>query len=427
MSQPLNNSGDRRSTIRFGHDEGRRDEEFYPASPVASFSTNNEQPEDPVPGLSRYQLQDNSRETDGYRRSYAQPDNFEPPRNPPPAAFNPSFHVSDPHRNSSPARHATWGTDPFDLSSPLSPPQPGLSRTARVTPPAYRGAEPSFAYPSSQPRKTSQDTLYDDSPFNSKTGAKAASSPTDPPAPLDNNGQPLKPALRRSSTEEHLRHLAARQAINLVESHTRDFEPRRRGQYSSARSEDEELGLPRGEHERAAGVLSNLLKLYGNHQQAAGLRRSASCQTSSSWDGEKSEDERGRHPDQLRRTQSDASVATTFYDDEMVDPFDPRMKTKTKSAAEPTAPELSKRRSYSDDGAVEEKIKSRKPSRRESKVYNAMRGKKGAKEGKSSKDRELRITAQVAGSSCNLSAAALTADSERHRHPAAPKLHPQAC
>ena len=405
MSQPLPNSDDRRFTIRFGHDEGRGDETFYPASPVASFSTNSDPTSDQSPGFSRYQLRDETfRDSDrgeGRRRSVGQ--DLSPPRNPPPAAFNPSFHVSEPRRNSV-SQHATYGTDPFDLSSPVAPLAP-LSRSARTTSSARRDPT-SFAYPSSHPRRNSQETLYDESPLNSRMGGIGGAQgkgTSDPPLPLDSRGHPVKPTLRRSSTEEHLRHLAARQAINLVETHTRDFEPRRRGEYSSARSEDEELelGLPRGEHERAAGILSNLLKLYGNQQQAAGYKRSTSCQTSSSAEGEKSEDDRGRHPSQVRRTQSDASIATTFYDDELVDPFDPRIKKGT-SSMETEAPEMDKRRSYSDDGAVEEKIKprkSRKPSKKESKVYNAMNGKKGESGGKELGDRELKITAQVAGSS----------------------------
>ncbi|KAL8276960.1 hypothetical protein RQP46_010595 [Phenoliferia psychrophenolica] len=395
MSRHSPPSDDR--TIRFGHDEGRGDEMFYPASPIASFSSpGNEHLPQTSPAFTRYQLHDDTypgEEREAARRRPHLQDSSAP-RNPAPATFNPSFEISEPH-GSNQARYSTYGTDPFNLTSP-SPISP--LRSAHMAAPAPRGGVPSFAYPSSSPRKASHETLYDSSPLNSKTGKDNR----DTAAPLDSRGQPAKPSLRRSSTEEHQRHLAARQAINLVETHKRDFEPRRRGQYSSARSEDDEdeleLGLPRGEHERAAGVLSNLLKLYGNQKAAGGFKRSTSCQTSSSAEGEKSEDERGRRPSQLRRTQSDASVATTFVDeDEMVDPFDPRNKKAPKKSAE--APELDRRRSYSDDGAVEEKVKPRKPSKRESKVYNAMSGKKGDKGGKSSKDakeRELHITAEVA-------------------------------
>ncbi|KAK4699716.1 hypothetical protein P7C70_g6543, partial [Phenoliferia sp. Uapishka_3] len=361
MSNPPRPSGRAPHNVHFGTDQGSHNDELAPDNDLSDT-------------------------TAPLRTRYLPPAiDTSVPRNPPPAALPSSQSISDPFRHSSSVRSAAYGQDLID-TSPLSP-RP-LGRSSRVTPAPNRGTGDTFAYPSSLPRRNSQDTLYDESPYNAEKGGTPRKSSTS--EPLDSNGRPRRPSLRRESTEEHIRRLAARQAIDIVNSHTRgDFAPRRRRPTSPApRSEDEELGLPR-DHERAAGVLSHLLRLYGQ-QQAAGLRRSASLHEDSSAEGETGPLRgRGEAP-RLRRSRSDNSVATNFFEDDLVDPYDPSNRKKRDDGTE-----MDRRRSYSDDGALDEGIKKRrtaKPAQREDKVYDAMKG-KGAPPPSGG---ELHITAHVA-------------------------------
>ncbi|KAM0751262.1 hypothetical protein T439DRAFT_229395 [Meredithblackwellia eburnea MCA 4105] len=486
MSHPsnanLSPNGERRSSIRFDHDSGNPDQVFYAAS-VSETATpsiaQHDDEEDQSDGESlanqprRYQLQDSpvssstsptfipGRSTFG-RASFGGNSNTRISggglnRTP----VTSSYFQNNLRRQSAPLATppppqqspigATYGTNPFDIISPTSsiaPPPPSVTRGPRGSPPGYRSwasthhNSPTDSFtstPPSLPRNTSSSNPFTSSPEPTTTR------PPFQGQALDLNGQPVKPSLRRSSTEEHLRHLAARQAIDLVNSHSRATTTNSNARNPSSinrtqrlrrsfledtpKCEDEELGLPSRsnrrdeeeegmeyEHERvAAGVLSHLLKLYGNQQQqqqawgrgasSGGLRRSSSCHTSSSWDGvntnDKSPEEffdaQGRpvKVPRLRRTRSDISLATTYGEDELIDPEDPRFRHRKESFGT----ELGRTLSYSDDEGVKEDMKSvgkkrkSRAARREGEVLEAM---KGDRKSVKRKDKELQITANVA-------------------------------
>lgn len=291
-----------------------------------------------------------------------------------------------------------------NLPAPISVGTGGLRRTSRVNPPSYHNRN------SSDLSSASSD-IY-----------------TQRSSPLQQQQHPpLKPALRRSSTEEHLRHLAARQAIDIVQTHTRGLDSDRRAarDEESGRDYEDDRDQPRG-----TGVLSNLLKLYGgergNGSGGGGLKRSASMGTQSSWGtsvapsrtGSLDEREKGvgfgsgRRPG-LKKSYSEASLATSL-NEYVLDDDDPRLRDKDSSSEKEKdgggISYMRKARSYSDEGHPE-KIGKRfrndeKELEKERKVYEAMKGKfdkldkdnkKKWKKGK--KHRALAITAHVAGSS----------------------------
>lgn len=163
---------------------------------------------------------------------------------------------------------------------------------------------------------------------------------------------PLKPALRRSSTEEHLRQQAAREASDLVNSHV---DGRHRTENPTRPRKDEEWEDEVGEdwqnqQRAAAGILSNLLRLYGNGQggPVAGMNRGmtqGSTSSTGSYYNEKDQDLRrrnrrsgeadegafprgGSNKSRMRRADSTNSVNTvgTSVEDKVLDPDDPRSK-----------------------------------------------------------------------------------------------------
>lgn len=441
MSYQADNSTPR---IRFGHDEGIPDDVNYALSPPPT-------PQSVEPPSERFQRRDPAtgrrpsllgigmdspsfgEERYGPRYTADDPYTQSPPARPPPqirplpAAFvgRPQYHVEPTRQNESPRFNPVFSPsgyehhDDSDQEGYHATPPRQSSPPRRASPPSYPPPPPivplfSRGAPSRPPRpdqptfqrKDSNETLYEEPSFP-PAPKWGASNRDAPPSTIGANGQPIKPTLRRSSTEEHLRTLAARQAINVVQSHTREFD---RWDRPSRRDQDEENGYPqRSDPGRGAGVLSNLLKLYGNNQQ--GLRRSNSVGTASSWGGTSrasSMDEKtyadSRPP--IRRSQSETSVATSF--NEPLDPDDPRATAADRPQAAAGATRMNRHNSYSSEGHPEAELRSRKKKdakrasktekelKEEDAVRDAMQGKPG-KKGKSKKHRKtLEITAHVA-------------------------------
>lgn len=126
----------------------------------------------------------------------------------------------------------------------------------------------------------------------------------------------LKPALKRTQTEEETRR-TTRDAVDIVHHHTQGL--RRRNVPGTQTLES----MPRN-----AGVLSNLLQLYGDNAPAGPRRTSSS---DSKWDGEGTQMSRATSVDshfaatraKFGRTDSAASFATTLCEGDL-DPDDPR-------------------------------------------------------------------------------------------------------
>lgn len=215
--------------------------------------------------------------------------------------------------------------------------------------------------------------------------------------------QPLKPALRRTQTEEEARK-ATRDAVDIVQHHTQGL---RRRNVPGVGDGPTLESMPRN-----AGVLSNLLQLYG---APSGPKRTAS--TDSRWDGESTAMSRATSVDshfaareKFGRTDSTASSATTLYEEDL-DPDDPRVRKQGTGDKESQKPPLpgSRERTYSyadTDAASVVSKKSFKGILRRTKsflidedvVYSDLMGKPPTKAVPSSKDkkRRLSITKHVA-------------------------------
>lgn len=159
---------------------------------------------------------------------------------------------------------------------------------------------------------------------------------------------PLKPALRRTQTEEEARK-ATRDAVDIVQHHTQGL---RRRNVPGAGDGPTLESMPRN-----AGVLSNLLQLYG---APAGPKRTQS--TESKWDGESTAMSRAASADshfasreKFGRTDSVASFATTLYEEDL-DPDDPRARkqeAQDKESQKPQVPGMRARQySYADTDAA---------------------------------------------------------------------------
>ena len=222
--------------------------------------------------------------------------------------------------------------------------------------------------------------------------------------PVQQQRQPaLKPALRRTQTEEEARR-TTRNAVDIVHSHTQGLRQRRPGQ-------DDELAT---EKARNAGVLSNLLQLYGTSTVP---RRSNSAD--SKWDCESTAISRSGSADShapqagrrgMQRMESAASVATTLYEEDY-DQYDPRVRDKAPTDDEKArpAPPGSRVRRYSysggDDAASIRSKRSFKDLIRrrrsfaldEDAVYSDLTGKQGTVPVNSqTRKRRLSITKHVA-------------------------------
>ena len=223
--------------------------------------------------------------------------------------------------------------------------------------------------------------------------------------PVQQQRQPaLKPALRRTQTEEEARR-TTRNAVDIVHSHTQGLRQRRPGG-----GEDDELAM---EKSRNAGVLSNLLQLYGTSTVP---RRSNSSE--SKWDGESNVMSRAASAEShvqapgrrgMQRMESNASMATTLYEEDL-DPHDPRIREKGPFDNEKAAPPGSRTRRYSysggDDAASIRSKRSFKDLIRrrrsfaldEDAVYGDLTGKKGnIPVNSQTRKRRLSITKHVAG------------------------------
>ncbi|GAA6030523.1 hypothetical protein JCM8097_006187 [Rhodosporidiobolus ruineniae] len=244
---------------------------------------------------------------------------------------------------------------PFDQHNvyPSTPPLRFAATPAAQPPP-----------PPSRPRFGSEDTLVGDS----------SSAPP-----------PLKPALRRSATEEHLRLQAERQAAGIVNSHLagrpqqapspaqflapppanqqqRQHQPQGpygADPYSFGYNYGDEEAPPVGaggdrwqledqQHRAAAGILSNLLRLYGNggapgagmgmHRGGGsgsdGSRSSTGSYYGPQWERDQELRRRGggrngggggRNEGEMRRAPSAWTVGTSL-EDKVFEPEDPRAK-----------------------------------------------------------------------------------------------------
>ncbi|GAA5821568.1 hypothetical protein JCM10212_006518 [Sporobolomyces blumeae] len=295
--------------IRFSHDQGQPDQVFSPAhSPrptataphVGSFSIAH----NPPPAML------SPRDSMSTEDLYADVSGYSVPTRPLPATTNGSGLPGRGLDRSGYENPAPTYTNPFDV--------PAYPSTAplRVNPPAAaRGRYGS----------TSEETLVGDPP------------------------QPLKPALRRSSTEEHLRQQAAREAAALVDTHV-DGRRRADGRAPPPQQEQEEQwdndNQDDWQHQQraAAGILSNLLRLYGNgNGPIAGMNRGethGSHSSTGSYYNDRDHDLRRRNRrsgeadegayargtnSRMRRNDSVNTVGTSV-EDKVLDPDDPRSK-----------------------------------------------------------------------------------------------------
>lgn len=230
-------------------------------------------------------------------------------------------------------------------------------------------------------------------------------------SPVQQQRQPaLKPALRRTQTEEEARR-TTRNAVDIVHSHTQGLRQRRPGQ-------EDDMAM---EKSRNAGVLSNLLQLYGTSSVP---RRSNSAD--SKWEGESNVMSRATSAEShrpvasrrgMQRMESSASMATTLYEEDL-DQYDPRIREKSTYDDEKarSAPPGSRMRRYSysggDDAASIRSKRSFKDLIRrrrsfaldEDAVYSDLTGKRGSVPVNSqTRKRRLSITKHVAGK-CNFCA-----------------------
>ncbi|GAA5872386.1 hypothetical protein JCM16303_004503 [Sporobolomyces ruberrimus] len=299
-SQPPNNRH-----IRFSHDQGQPDQYFSPPLPptmssnqIQPFVAHNPPPAVPAP-----------RESMSTEEMYADVAGYSVPARPTPAPTHGSGLPERGLDRSGFENSAPTYTNPFDIPSypstaPLRVNQPSVTRGRYGS--------------------TSEETLVGEQ---------------QPP--------PLKPALRRSSTEEHLRQQAAREASDLVNTHV-DGRHRTDNRPIPRRDEGWEDDIPedwQNQQRAAAGILSNLLRLYGNGQgPVAGMNRGntqGSHSSTGSYYGDRDQDlrrrnrrtgevdegafPRGGNTNRMRRADSTNTVGTSF-EDKVLDPDDPRSK-----------------------------------------------------------------------------------------------------
>lgn len=355
MSEHNNNlsnpNPDSSRRLRFSHDEGHSDDVHYSSSPS---------PQQPY-----YTNSNPFADT----QSYASPppcQNQQPYSSPSPLSHSHTLPSARPT-----TVNDTYGYQDFSAHPALSVPRPvpaqtigsglpasGINRQGFAAPPY---PSPSHTLPSStaasvdafgQPRSryssASQETLVSELP---------------PVAPL-------KPALRRSSTEEHLRLQAAREAAGMVDSHlggrpqgqrssslapppSSSSSPHRQHPSSSACADlegwnDDDPEGWHSEQRAAAGILSNLLRLYGDgrgpgmnmHRGGSGSRSDGGSRSptgsnygNSSWEREqelrrrhrgKGEADEGAFPDRRMKRASSTWTVGTNAEDKVYAPEDPR-------------------------------------------------------------------------------------------------------
>lgn len=195
---------------------------------------------------------------------------------------------------------------------------PRTSALSKAGPSAMRGSMDDFTIPSPTPAYS----VY------------APPNPQPLPPYQTKVAIPLKPALRRTQTEEEARK-ATRDAVDIVQHHTQGM---RRRNIPGAGDGPTMESMPRN-----AGVLSNLLQLYGAGAPA-GPKRTQS--TGSAWEDELTAMSRATSVDshfmpreKFGRTDSVASFATTLYEEDL-DPDDPRARKRDNSDNEKQRPPL---------------------------------------------------------------------------------------
>ncbi|GAA5858128.1 hypothetical protein JCM8547_005663 [Rhodosporidiobolus lusitaniae] len=273
---------------------------------------------------------------------------------PPPTSSPYSGHAA----SSSPANHVYDG-----FSAHLGVARPPVAQTVGSGLPGSGITRQGFAA-STPPYPASNSPSFARPPYGSTSEETLVGEPT----------PPLKPALRRSSTEENLRLQAAREAAGIVNSHL-DGRPQQQHQYLAPpphQHQQRQQGGPRADHDSwggdeeaghwhteqraAAGILSNLLRLYGDGNGLAGMNmhrggdnrsdgsRSSTGSYYGSWEREQDLRRRNRprgeadegafrrssggKDDNQRRMQRDPSSWTvgTSLDDKVLEPEDPRPK-----------------------------------------------------------------------------------------------------
>ncbi|GAA5887013.1 hypothetical protein JCM6882_009415 [Rhodosporidiobolus microsporus] len=278
-----------RRHLRFSHDEGQPDEVFHqaqqsPAPPSSSLYTN---PFTDLPASAQQQQQHPPYPPFAHHSA-----NSPAPSSPAPAPVGvPGYRDTT---------TAAASVDPFTaLRPPLAArtvgsglPHSGLNRNGHASSPAPApafGQYTTYPAPAGAPPaggrgrygSTSEETLVGDLPQQQQ------------------QQPPLKPALRRSSTEEHLRLQAAREAAGMVDAHLGVAAPpappsgpprghfegqplpppgygrQQRPGYDGWGDEEADLWMQQqqqhhpnpdqqSQERAAAGILSNLLRLYGN-------------------------------------------------------------------------------------------------------------------------------------------------------------------
>ncbi|GAA5935400.1 uncharacterized protein JCM15063_001023 [Sporobolomyces koalae] len=299
MSDDTRSSNNRH--IRFSHDQGQADQ-YFPAQGMNS-PTNNVAHNPPPAVLAQ-------RESMSLEDMYSDGTNYSVPSRPQPATT---------HGSGLPER----GLD-----------RPGTDNVA----PSYTNPFDIPSYPSTAPLRVNQQPGLTRGRYGSSSEETLVG---------EQQAPPLKPALRRSSTEEHLRQQAAREASDLVNSHVDGRRPHDNRPVPQ-RGEGWEDDLPedwQSQQRAAAGILSNLLRLYGNGQgPVAGMNRGmtqGSHSSTGSYYGDRDQDlrrrsrrtgeadegayPRGSNTNRMRRGESTNTVGTSF-EDKVIDPDDPRSK-----------------------------------------------------------------------------------------------------
>ncbi|GAA5947730.1 hypothetical protein JCM3765_001056 [Sporobolomyces pararoseus] len=298
--------------IRFSHDQGQPDQYFSPPLPPTRPTMNTYQ-NSPSVAHNPPPANPAAQEPMSMEEMYADVSSYTVPSRPTPAPT---------HGSGLPER----GLD-----------RPGFDNAA----PTYTNPFDIPNYPSTAPLRVNNQPGVTRGRYGS-TSEETLVGEQQPP--------PLKPALRRSSTEEHLRQQAAREASDLVNSHV-DGHHRTDNRAPPRRDEGWEDDLPedwQNQQRAAAGILSNLLRLYGNGQgPIAGMNRGAtqgSHSSTGSYYGDRDQDlrrrnrrsgeadegayPRGSSNRNMRRADSVNTVGTSF-EDKVLDPDDPRLKIGT--------------------------------------------------------------------------------------------------
>ncbi|GAA6003791.1 hypothetical protein JCM10207_003601 [Rhodosporidiobolus poonsookiae] len=363
--------------IRFSHDAGQPDEIMFQSNPQQQT-----QYSAPAPAF-------NSANPFSDAQARPPPPHLQPPYIPSPT--------------SSPAPFSDPANAYRDLIPEVTPSRPPPAQTQGSGLPGTGINRQGFASPAPAPAYASYTTPTP--PLQLHHGGRGSTASQD--TLVGESPAPLKPALRRSATEEHLRLQAAREAAGMVNSHL-DGRPNQPSalfvpppshgahqSYPYAQQQptqpqqgvsrpdadgwhDEEAEHWQTEQRAAAGILSNLLRLYGNggglgpmgmHRGgggSGGSRSSAGSYYGSRGGGWEREHElRRRHrstgeaddgafahgggaerPEQMRRAPSMWTVGTAIQD-KVYDPEDPRARGGGGRSAERSSGRREKR---DDDG-----------------------------------------------------------------------------